>query len=192
MKSAVRISLNRVLIPELRKLKGTILDVGSGRECIYHKYIIKTKDIYTMDIDKATEPDYCCPIEKMKVGNDRFDGVIATEVLEHSSEPQRAINEINRVLKKGGKCILTTRFMYPFHQNPHDYFRFSKEGLEHLFRGFSKVEIIPQGNRIMLLWEMINPNYYTRAILNMFNWFIALFDFKDKKFSMGFLVVATK
>lgn len=70
-----------------------------------------------------------------------FDVVLCTEVLEHIPEPQRAIDEMFRVLAPGGTLLLTTRFLFPIHDAPHDYFRFTKYGLQHLLRGFDAVEI---------------------------------------------------
>jgi SAM-dependent methyltransferase len=70
-----------------------------------------------------------------------FDLVLCTEVLEHLPEPQRAIDEIFRVLRPGGELLLTTRFLFPIHDAPHDYFRFTKYGLRHLLRRFEDVRI---------------------------------------------------
>jgi SAM-dependent methyltransferase len=70
-----------------------------------------------------------------------FEVVLCTEVLEHLPEPQRAIDEIFRVLEPGGELLLTTRFLFPIHDAPHDYFRFTKYGLRHLLRRFEIVEL---------------------------------------------------
>lgn len=70
-----------------------------------------------------------------------FDVVLCTEVLEHLTEPQRAIDEMFRVLGPGGELLLTTRFLFPIHDAPHDYFRFTKYGLRHLLRRFDEVRI---------------------------------------------------
>ena len=69
------------------------------------------------------------------------DVVLCTEMLEHVTEPQRAIDEMYRVLKPGGMLLLTTRFLFPIHDAPHDYFRFTKYGLRHLLRGFDILEL---------------------------------------------------
>jgi hypothetical protein len=82
--------------------------------------------------------------------------------------------------------------MYELHRNPKDYFRFTEDGFEELFKKFKIIKIVPQGNRLFLLWQMINPNIYTRSVLNIFNWFIGLFDFSDKKFANGYLIIAIK
>jgi SAM-dependent methyltransferase len=65
-----------------------------------------------------------------------FDQIVATEVLEHMMEPQRAVDEMFRVLRPGGRLLLTTRFLFPIHDAPHDYFRFTCFGLRHLLRAF--------------------------------------------------------
>ena len=70
-----------------------------------------------------------------------FEVVLCTEVLEHLPEPQKAIDEIFRVLEPGGSLLLTTRFLFPIHDAPHDYFRFTKYGLRHLLRRFEIVEL---------------------------------------------------
>lgn len=79
--------------------------------------------------------------QSLAVANATFDVVLFTEVLEHLPEPQRAIDEIFRVLKPGGTLLLTTRFLFPIHDAPHDYFRFTKYGLRHLLRAFTIDEL---------------------------------------------------
>jgi SAM-dependent methyltransferase len=67
--------------------------------------------------------------------------ILCTEVLEHLPEPQRAIDEMYRVLEPGGTLLLTTRFLFPIHDAPHDYFRYTKYGLRHLLRRFEIFEL---------------------------------------------------
>jgi SAM-dependent methyltransferase len=70
-----------------------------------------------------------------------FDVVLCTEVLEHLPEPQKAIDEMFRVLTPGGRLLLTTRFLFPIHDAPHDYFRYTKYGLRYLLRRFEIAEL---------------------------------------------------
>jgi len=65
-----------------------------------------------------------------------FDNVVAIETLEHLRDPSRAIAEFTRVLRPGGRVLVTTRFCYPIHDAPHDYFRFTRFGLEALFADY--------------------------------------------------------
>ena len=79
--------------------------------------------------------------QALGIGGATVDAVLCTEVLEHLPEPQRAIDEMYRVLRPGGVLILTTRFLFPIHDAPHDYFRYTKYGLRHLLRRFEIVEL---------------------------------------------------
>lgn len=80
-----------------------------------------------------------------------FDVVLCTEVLEHLHTPEKAMAELLRVLKPGGLLLLSTRFIFPLHDAPGDYFRFTKYGLRHLFREFEIVEFREEANTMETL-----------------------------------------
>ncbi len=63
-----------------------------------------------------------------------FEVVLCTEVLEHLHTPLQALKEFHRVLVPGGTLILTTRFIYPLHDVPGDYYRYTKYGLQYLIK----------------------------------------------------------
>lgn len=84
-----------------------------------------------------------------------FDVVLCTEVLEHLPEPQKAIDEMFRVLKPGGTLLLTTRFLFPIHDAPHDYFRFTKYGLRHLLRRFEILELTEETDSVGALAVLV-------------------------------------
>ncbi|HRZ40077.1 MAG TPA: class I SAM-dependent methyltransferase [Candidatus Omnitrophota bacterium] len=75
-----------------------------------------------------------------------FSTILCTEVLEHCQDPQKVIDEIFRVLQPGGTLILTTRFTFPIHDAPDDYFRFTKYGLRLLTKRFSSCTIQEESN----------------------------------------------
>ena len=76
-----------------------------------------------------------------------FDAVLSIVVLEHTSNPEKVLCEVARVLKPGGRLLLIVPLQWEVHQAPHDYFRFTCFGLEHLLAktGFSKPLIEPLG-----------------------------------------------
>jgi SAM-dependent methyltransferase len=84
-----------------------------------------------------------------------FDIVLCTEMLEHVPEPQVAIDEMRRVLKPGGTLLLTTRFLFPIHDAPHDYFRFTKYGLRHLVRQFEILELQEETDTVRTLAVLV-------------------------------------
>lgn len=90
-----------------------------------------------LDIEPRRGIQIVADAQAMGLADASFDVVLCTEVLEHLPEPQRAIDEMYRVLRPGGTLLLTTRFLFPIHDAPHDYFRFTKYGLRHLLRAFT-------------------------------------------------------
>lgn len=190
--SITRCTLKLVLVPFLERIDSdaVILDVG-GKDSPYKKYI-KSNKIKILDIVSEHKPDYCCDIHHMDIiPNESFDLVLATEILEHCYDPHLAVKEIFRVLKSGGQCILTTRFFHPIHEDPHDYFRFSKDGLDYLFKDFFKSEVIPHGNRFHIIWKCLffpPLNYF----LYFLNPLVAKINVKRTEYPLGYLVSAKK
>jgi len=72
-----------------------------------------------------------------------FDSAICTAVLEHLEEPEVALRECFRVLKHGGYAIYSIPFIWHLHEEPRDFYRFSKYGIRYLFEkaGFQIAEI---------------------------------------------------
>ncbi len=76
------------------------------------------------------------------------DTVLSTEVLEHLPEPRAAVREMARVLKPGGRLLLTVPFLQPLHELPSDYYRYTPSALEEIVRdaGLDVEAIAPRGN----------------------------------------------
>lgn len=75
-----------------------------------------------------------------------FDGLILSEVLEHCTDPVRAMAEVHRVLKPGGLLLVTSPYIWCEHGiegQYRDYWRFTRHGWEHLLAAFIDVDIDP-------------------------------------------------
>lgn len=123
------------LFLERHRDDGLTLDVGSGNRP-YARFFpnAKTVDLYPRPGHLV---DYQADVHDLSmIPNASFDVVLATEILEHLHSPHRAIAEFYRVLKPGGLLLLTTRFIFPLHETPVDYFRYTKYGLRHLLAAF--------------------------------------------------------
>lgn len=113
-----------------------VLDVGAG-SAPYKKYFAHTA-YETCDfeqVDKAyAETTYVCDITAgIPVESGRFDFILFNQTLEHIKEPLKALNELNRVLKGGGKLLCTVPLFYEEHEQPHDFFRYTQFALRYLF-----------------------------------------------------------
>lgn len=139
MKKITRGSLRSFL--EKHKTDQKILEIGGGDTSSNHLYTDLFPNRHTIDIDPARKPDTVGDAHALPFDDASFDFILCTEVLEHLHTPQKAIDEMNRVLRPGGTLVLTTRFVYPIHDAPHDYFRYTKYGLKHLFRNWN-IEIL--------------------------------------------------
>ncbi|MDQ6771103.1 MAG: class I SAM-dependent methyltransferase [Gemmatimonadota bacterium] len=190
LKSVTRISLEADLTPLIKRIRpGLILDVGS--EDAPYRELLRGSHLITMDVVPDYGADVVCDIHAMSIATDSLDSIIATEVLEHCRDPRLAVSEIYRVLRPGGTCIVTTRFICAFHPTPRDYYRFTWDSLEDIFSRFSKAEIIAHGSTLQSVWSLITAAqhwYY----LNVFNSIIARIVAKRTMNPCGFLVFGTK
>ena len=102
-----------------------------------------------------------------------FDAIMCIEVFEHISSPVEAIKEFSRLLKKGGKLIITAPFASLTHFAPyHFYSGFNKYFYQkHLSDfGFEIEELSSNGNYFEFLAQEIRlriPNQYSKCALTV-------------------------
>lgn len=190
IRSITRITLDNELKNQFSRLKkGLVLDVGS-KDSPYKNQIPFSKYL-RLDLEKESNPDICADLHDVDWDANYFDTIIATEVLEHLYAPQKAVDEIHRLLKPGGICIASTRFIFPYHGGPHDYYRFTWDSLNYIFSNFSEVEVIAHGNRFQAIWQLMNYGK-EKYILNIFSPLIAKINVENTKYPLGFVVYAKK
>jgi SAM-dependent methyltransferase len=108
-----------------------VLDVGCG-ERPYADLFQKTQYIGLNYSTVAASPDIVGDAQALPLKNDSFDIVFSTQVIEHVPEPKILVSEALRVLKPGGIFVLTGPFYWPLHEEPYDFYRFTKYGFKHL------------------------------------------------------------
>ena len=137
-------TLNEV-IP--RFVRGWLIDIGCGEKPLKEmlsNYVVSHVGIDTQEtLHDKSKIDVFATADKLPMREESFDSAICFAVLEHLKEPARAVAETYRVLKTGGHAIYTVPFIWHLHEEPHDYYRFSKYGLRYLFEktGFEIVEL---------------------------------------------------
>ena len=69
------------------------------------------------------------PDGTLPVPDDSFDAVLSTQVLEHVSDPVAYVSEAFRVLRPGGRMLLSTHGIMVWHPDPIDHWRWTCSGL---------------------------------------------------------------
>jgi SAM-dependent methyltransferase len=149
--------IERSLAMLAAEIDGSLIDVGCGRQP-YRAYFRHVRDKVACDYDASRgEVDFVCPASDIPVADQSFDAVLCTEVLEHVPDPFAVWQEFHRVLRPGGKVLLTTPMYWPEHEQPHDYFRYPAHGLCCLAEnaGFVVSRLIPRGGVWALLGQVV-------------------------------------
>lgn len=143
-----RYLIDRHLESQKCLMDGIVLDMGGKRERKRGSFRPPESQfdewIY-INLARETQPHVVADVLHVPFANALADCVICTEVLEHLAEPSSSVTEVHRVLKYGGVLIASVPFLYPVHADPHDFQRFTQEGLRHLCREFDTINIESMG-----------------------------------------------
>ena len=111
-----------------------VAELGSGNRRL-------TPNIINIDLFPFPNVDIIADITKTSLGDNSIDYLVIDAVLEHVPEPHKVVEEIFRIVRPGGAVYCLVPFVYPYHGYPHNYFNFSKDALEFLFRNFSHCSV---------------------------------------------------
>jgi SAM-dependent methyltransferase len=143
-----------------------VLDAGAGR-LAYKNIVGKYFDEYVSTDFKKTHDDLTAvaDIAKQPFKNSELDFVFCSQVLEHVPHPWQALEEFHRILKKGGRCLITVPMLGYIHNAPYDFYRYTEFGLKQLAKdaGFKVLEVKPIGGFFSFLGyirsTIISPLY---------------------------------
>jgi len=160
----VHSSILSALEQAIPRFTGKFLDVGCGR-MPYRDLILNASEIEEyvgLDLDDNAYADHEAPDanwdgKTIPFGDEQFGSAMATEVLEHCPNPQKVIDEVYRVLTKGGVFFFTVPFLWPLHNMPYDEYRYTPFALQRIFEtaGFRQIEIVPLGGWDASLAQML-------------------------------------
>jgi SAM-dependent methyltransferase len=160
----------RALERARRHAGGLLLDVGCGSMETERWFRGQVTDYLGVDLTAspylgARRPTAFARAEALPFRGGSMDTVLGLSMLTYLPEPARMIAEAHRVLRPGGTLILEFTQMAWVHDEPHDYFRFTRYGAGWLLEreGFEVVEAIPIGG----LWARVGLT--TIAALNRLN-----------------------
>lgn len=107
-----------------------VLDVGAG-SCPYRPLFVhceyRAQDFTGLQNQQLRHGgygmiDYVCDATAIPVPNASFDAVLCTEMLEHVPDPVAVVHELARVLRPGGRLMLTAPLGSGIHQEPYHYY----------------------------------------------------------------------
>ena len=141
----------RVMIRYGPQLTGRLLDLGCGIQPF--RRFLGCSSYLGIDTNIERRPGIVADVAAIPVRAGKLDSVLCTEVIEHVPDPDAVIAEIHRVLKPGGKLLLTAPMSWGLHYEPYDFWRFTPYGFKVLLErnGFT----VQKTERIGGLFSMI-------------------------------------
>ena len=149
-------------------LKGTILDVGCGQkpyQNLFHADRYVGLEYDTPGNRSNKRADFFYDGVRFPFGADEYDALLVNEVLEHVFNPDEFLDELHRVLKRGGMMLITTPFMWDEHEVPHDYARYSSYGLMSLLKKhhFAVVEHKKSMSDLRAIAQILNTYIFKKT-----------------------------
>ena len=148
-------------------LTGRVVDLGSGGSPSYCSVLPSGIDYIPTDrnLDPKVGPsvDLDQPLPFVDSSEQTFLCFNALYILE---EPSTLMREVYRALKPGGVFMLSSPLLWSEIPEPHDYQRFTAEGLERLLHnaGFTDVTVSRYGDRFSVAANLLHPFLFTRII----------------------------
>lgn len=158
----IRNDKHRFLLETGQTLSGRILDIGcsdkSSRSYLNGDVDYIGVDYYTADTLYHSLPDVYGNAEYLPFADGSMNTVLLLDVLEHVQHPELCMDEIYRVLCRDGSLVLNLPFIYPLHDVPHDYQRWTIFGIRSLLldKGFSIQSEHSCGKALVTACLMVN------------------------------------
>jgi len=157
----IRKSLLRKIQYYAPTLQGDLLDFGCGAKP--YRSLFTGVSTYTgVDIENEghthvnEQIDVYYDGKRLPFEGDKFDAIFASEVFEHVFNMEEILVELNRVLKTGGKMLITCPFVWPEHEKPYDYARYTVFSLQDMLNkaGFNAIVIDKSGDFFSAVYQL--------------------------------------
>jgi SAM-dependent methyltransferase len=190
---------------------GRLLDVGCGKRP-YASLFSAAVQYIGIDLPSSHNIDQCLPdvwasALRLPFASQGFDAVLCTQVLEHVPHPEQLIQEAFRVLRTGGRFILTAPQTWGLHEEPHDYYRFTRYGLRYLLEsaGFEVAWIDARGGAFRVIGQTLLNFLHIHGSIRRLSWWRkrantilnAFFLYLDRRWlwekdTLGYIALATR
>lgn len=134
-----------------------VLIVGAGEKVAYYKDKFKHCEVITSDVHNQFNPDYVFDGHFIPFENATFDAILAAQVIEHTINPWKFCQELQRVTKLGGVLQIEAPHNFPYHAEPYDFYRFTYTGMRSLFANCEVLKSeITEGNASVVAITLSN------------------------------------
>jgi len=116
-----------------------ILEIGSGKTPAIDLFDKSNKFVLS-DIAPQLPGTLKIDVAQMDIAGE-YDLLVCINVLDDVFEYQRAVDNMHKALKDGGKVFLVVNGFYPLHDLPDDYWRFTESSLRKIFAKFKEIQI---------------------------------------------------
>jgi SAM-dependent methyltransferase len=108
-----------------------LLDLGCGKVPFYARYREYVSETVCVDWSNSLHGNghvdaECDLTQELPFADASFDTILLSDVLEHIPAPERLWREMARLLKPGGELLSSVPFFYWLHEEPYDYYRYTK------------------------------------------------------------------
>ena len=137
-----------------------VLDIGGGVQP--YRTLLPGARYLALDLRLTPLVHVIASAARIPFSDERFDLVLCTQMLEYASDPGHVLSEIHRVLKPGGRLLLSTPAIFP-QDAAEDRWRFLPAGVRQLLSAFAEVELVPEGGSITGFFRTINVGMHLLA-----------------------------
>jgi SAM-dependent methyltransferase len=115
--------------------RGRLVDLGCGKVPLFARYRDLVSDVTCVDWPASKGAHAFADVladlaEPLPFADSSFDTIVLSDVLEHVPNPELLWREMARVLAPGGHALVNVPFLYPVHESPHDYGRYTVHALQ--------------------------------------------------------------
>ena len=128
-----------------------VLEIGSGRQDMgedaysFRHLFDASNEFVQSDVD----PSYghlVVDVTSMDFEGE-WDLILCVSVIEHVPDVRAAVTRIHRALRPGGRAVVVAPMCFPYHDEPHDYWRFTVHGVRYMLADFARVNVRSRGPR---------------------------------------------
>src|SRR5947207_14843412 len=117
--------------------RGRLLDLGCGKAPLFGLYRRLVDTVTCVDWGRSLHDNEFIDQEidltkRLPFADRSFETVVLSDVLEHIPTPSELCGEISRLLSPGGRILMNVPFYYPLHEEPYDFYRYSRSALTRL------------------------------------------------------------